>query len=86
MYFDQLFDTMDPENKKRIPIAEYNTLKITHKIKKIGIQPIEDTEGNLYDAKEAAEMEITCIDDIIKFMKILHASRSPKKGKRPIAD
>ena len=75
MYFDKVLDVLSEKPKARIPIPELNKLVITHKIKKKGIQPIVDQQGNIFDAKEATEMEIRCVEDIIKFMKTLHSIR-----------
>ena len=75
VYFDKVLDILSEKPKARIPISELNQLVITHKIKKKGPQPIVDQHGNIFDAKEASEIEIRCVEDIIKFMKTLHSVR-----------
>lgn len=86
VYFDKVLDILSEKSKARIPIPEVNELVITHKIKKKGPQPIVDQHGNVFDAKEATEIEIKNVEDIVKLMKTLHSFRQPKKGFKQVAD
>jgi hypothetical protein len=66
IYFDTVLDVFN--NRLRLPVIGVNELLIRNKIKQKGPRLIEDTNGTIFGAKEVTEIEISKIEDIVKFM------------------
>ena len=84
IFFDEVLDIFN--NRLRLPVAGVNELVVRNKIKQVGPRLIEDTNGVIFGAKEVTEIEISKIEDIVKFLQLIKDVRTPKKGKKPIFD